>query len=107
MFIKDRVMAKIQGWKQNFLSQAGIEVLIKAVSQTIHAYPMNVFCFPKNLCNDIDSAVVRFWWGQKEGEHKIHSVSWASMGLVKRKGVWVLGTCMSSTSPCWQNNVGV
>lgn len=31
-YVKDRVFAKVQGWKQRFLSQAGMEVLIKAVA---------------------------------------------------------------------------
>ncbi|XP_070681706.1 uncharacterized protein [Malus domestica] len=60
-FVKDRVMAKIQGWKHGFLSQAGREMLIKAVMQAIPAYPMNIFCFLDNICNDIDVVVANFW----------------------------------------------
>ncbi|KAM1419630.1 hypothetical protein ACFXTO_023154 [Malus domestica] len=41
-FIKERVLAKILGWKQQFLSKAGKEVLIKAVALAIPTYPMNV-----------------------------------------------------------------
>ncbi|KAM1172680.1 hypothetical protein ACFX2G_023238 [Malus domestica] len=41
-FIKERILAKILGWKQQFLSKEGKEVLIKAVSLAIPTYPMNV-----------------------------------------------------------------
>lgn len=61
--MKDRVVAKIQGWKQGFLSQAGKVVFIKVVTQAIPAYLMNIFCFPDNICNDIDAVVANFLWG--------------------------------------------
>ncbi|KAM0970542.1 hypothetical protein ACFX14_018565 [Malus domestica] len=62
-YVNDRVLAKVQGWKHWFLSQAGIEVLIKSVAHVVPAYPMNVFLFPDSICNDIDAAIARFCWG--------------------------------------------
>lgn len=41
--IKDRVWARIKNWKHTFLSQAGKEVLLKAIIQTIPTYAMSVF----------------------------------------------------------------
>ncbi|KAM1708753.1 hypothetical protein ACFX2K_001685 [Malus domestica] len=70
-YVNDRVLRKIEGWKQQFLSQAGREVLIKAVAQAVPAYPMNIFKFPDSLCNEIDAAIARFWWGQREDERRI------------------------------------
>ncbi|KAM2627551.1 hypothetical protein TB2_000990 [Malus domestica] len=60
--------------------RAGIEVFIKAVSQAIPAYPMNIFCFLNNICNDIDVAVANFL----VGERKIHWVSRETLGLLKQ-----------------------
>ncbi|KAM2627552.1 hypothetical protein TB2_000990 [Malus domestica] len=62
------------------MPQAGIEVFIKAVSQAIPAYPMNIFCFLNNICNDIDVAVANFL----VGERKIHWVSRETLGLLKQ-----------------------
>ncbi|CAL9002922.1 unnamed protein product, partial [Prunus brigantina] len=40
-YVKDRIGGKMHGWKNLLLSQAGKEVLIKAVTQAIPAYPMS------------------------------------------------------------------
>jgi hypothetical protein len=70
--IKDRVWKRLQGWKEKLLSQAGREVLIKAVIQAIPTYAMSCFRFPAGLCADITSMANRFWWGQRNGNWKIH-----------------------------------
>jgi len=41
--IKEKVMNRLQNWKVNFLSQAGKEVLLKAVVQAIPTFSMRVF----------------------------------------------------------------
>ena len=64
-YIKERVWKKIQGWKEKLLSQAGIEILIKAVVQAIPTYTMSCFKLPLGLCGDIESLIRKFWWGQK------------------------------------------
>ncbi|CAN6713710.1 unnamed protein product [Malus baccata var. baccata] len=81
-----RLLGKIQGWKRSILSQAGREVLIKAVAQAVPAYPMNLFKFPKTFCNDLDALISKFWWGQNEGENGIHWVSKEQMGKSKDEG---------------------
>ena len=50
----------MQGWKEMFLSQAGKEVMIKAVVQSIPAYPMGVFKLPIDLCKDIEAMIRKF-----------------------------------------------
>jgi hypothetical protein len=71
-FIMDRIMGKLKGWKEKKLSFAGRNVLISAVIQAIPTYMMSCFILPKEICHKIEQAMCNFWWGNKEGHHKIH-----------------------------------
>jgi hypothetical protein len=68
------------------LSQAGKEILLKAVVQAISTYCMSVFLLPVTLCKEINTLMQRFWWGHKENNTKIHWISWERMGISKDKG---------------------
>jgi len=57
-----RVRKKLEGWKERFLSQAGREILLKAVVQAIPTYAMSVFQLPKTLCKQLNSLMSNFWW---------------------------------------------
>ncbi|KAM1672854.1 hypothetical protein ACFXTN_037707 [Malus domestica] len=85
-YVKGRLLDKLQGWKKSTLSQAGREILIKAVAQAIPAYPMNLFKFPVSFCNEMDALITKFWWGQKLGENRIHWVSRERLGRSKEEG---------------------
>jgi hypothetical protein len=61
--IIDRIWKRLQDWKLKLLSQAGREILIKAVIQAIPTYCMSVFMLPKALCSKINSLMQQFWWG--------------------------------------------
>uniref|UniRef100_A0A2N9J5Z6 RNase H type-1 domain-containing protein n=1 Tax=Fagus sylvatica TaxID=28930 RepID=A0A2N9J5Z6_FAGSY len=84
--IKERVWSKIKGWKEKLLSQAGREILIKAVVQAIPTYTMNCFKLPVTLCKDIEGLIRRFWWGQKGDERKIHWLRWEKLCQPKSMG---------------------
>jgi len=74
--LKDRIWKRIQGWKEKMLSNAGKEVLIKAVAQAIPTYAMGCFEITKELCDDISAMICRYWWSSQEKEKKIHWISW-------------------------------
>ncbi|XP_015953879.1 uncharacterized protein LOC107478258 [Arachis duranensis] len=71
-WIEEKVINKLEGWKENLLSQAGKETLIKAVVQAIPSYTMNVIRFPKDFCRRLSSRVARFWWASSGKERGIH-----------------------------------
>ena len=75
----------MQGWKEKLLSQAGKEIMIKAVIQSIPTYSMSVFRLPTSLCKDIEAMIRKFWWGQGENR-KIYWVNWKTMCASKSVG---------------------
>lgn len=70
--IKDRVWNCLNNWKTKFLTQAGREILIKAVVQAIPTYCMSVFLLPMSFCKELQGMMQGFWWGHKENTYKIH-----------------------------------
>ena len=63
--IKERIWKKLKGWKEKLLSQAGREILIKAVVQAIPTYTMSCFKLPKGLIKEIEVLIRKFWWGYR------------------------------------------
>jgi hypothetical protein len=59
--LKERIVQRLQGWKEIFLSKAGREVLIKAIAQAIPTYAMNCFCLPKTWCEEVNGLIARYW----------------------------------------------
>ena len=112
--IKERIWKKLKGWKEKLLSQAGREVLIKAVIQAIPTYTMSCFKLPKSLVQDIESLIRKFWWGYRGEQRIIHWISWDKLCLPKKEGgigfrelnkfndsllakqIWRLKTCENS-----------
>ena len=76
----------MQGWKEKLLSQAGKEVIIKAVVQSIPTYLISVFKLLVGLRKDIEAMIQKFWWGQGETKKKIYWVKWSALCLSKSVG---------------------
>lgn len=85
--IKGRVRAKLNGWKEQFLSQSEKELLLKAIIQAIPTYTMSVFQLPKSLCRDLNAMMNKIFWGYKENDHKMIWMRSGKMGLAKQHGV--------------------
>ena len=62
--VKERIWARMQSWKEKLLSQAGKEVMIKTVIQSIPTYSMSVFKMTVSLSKEIETMIRKFLWGQ-------------------------------------------
>uniref|UniRef100_A0A803NT49 Reverse transcriptase zinc-binding domain-containing protein n=1 Tax=Cannabis sativa TaxID=3483 RepID=A0A803NT49_CANSA len=77
--IRNKVWDKLQGWKMGLFSQAGREVLIKLVIQTISVYVMSCFRLSKGLIHEIQALIARFWWGSTTAKHQVHWGDWEKL----------------------------
>ncbi|KAL5566792.1 hypothetical protein UlMin_029956 [Ulmus minor] len=66
-YIRDRVIRKLQGWKERTFSQGGKEVLL-------------------NIIHDIEAACARFWWGSSADHKKVHWKKWIELCKPKSEG---------------------
>ena len=64
--LKERIGQKLDRWKGKLLSMGGKEILIKVVAQAIPTYTMGCFLLPQSLCEEIESMMKNFWWGQRQ-----------------------------------------
>lgn len=85
-WIREKILEKIEGWKESLLNQAGKETLIKAVLQAIPTYAMAVIRFPLNFCNKICSDIANFWWNSGGRRRGIHWKSWKFLSKKKKDG---------------------
>ena len=74
--LEEKILKRVLGWKEKFISKAGREVFIKIVAQAIPTYAMSLFKLPKSMCDSINSLLAKYWWGQNKEERKIHWVNW-------------------------------
>ena len=84
--LKERIVRRLQGWKEKFLSKAGREILIKVVAQAIPTYTMNCFRLLKTWCDEVNNLIAQYWWGQNTDKRKIHWLKWDKLCTAKEDG---------------------
>ncbi|XP_023906328.1 uncharacterized mitochondrial protein AtMg00310-like [Quercus suber] len=47
---------------------------------------MSMFKIPATICDDINSALAKYWWGQTRSEKKIHWIKWSKLCNLKDRG---------------------
>jgi hypothetical protein len=83
----ERIIQRINGWKEKLLSIQGKEILLKAVAQAIPVYAMSIFRIPKGVCKGMMDAISQFWWGDDENDKKMHWFAWWKLCYPKNEGV--------------------
>ena len=78
-YIKDRLWKKVRGWKEKFRSQAGQDVLIKAILLVIPTFVMSCFYLPKTLSEEINAMIRRFWWSNGQKDRPINWSKWEDL----------------------------
>ena len=61
-------------------------MLLKSIIQAIPTHTIGCFKIPLGLCNEIESLMKKFWWGQRGDQRKIHWVRWEEMTKPKTVG---------------------
>ena len=61
-------------------------MLIKVIAQGMPTYAMSVFKVPQSICDDIQKAIARFWWGDSESHKSIHWARWERLCQAKIRG---------------------
>jgi hypothetical protein len=86
--IKDHIWKRLQGWKEKLLSQAGCEVLIKAVIQAIPMYAISCFKHSAGLCAEICSMANRFGGANMEVRGVFTGLTKKSLVGIRWKVAW-------------------
>lgn len=81
-----RVDRKLEGWKEQLISKAGKEVLIKMVVQALPQYAMNIFKIPLSICRAIERKISDFWWRKNAAQRGVHWKSWDVLKIRKDQG---------------------
>jgi hypothetical protein len=99
----ERIIQRINGWKEKQLSIKGKEILLKAIAQAIPVYAMSVFLIPKGICKSMMDAIAKFWWGDDENSNKMHWFAWWKLCFPKNED---LETSSLSIWLCWLSRCG-
>ena len=59
---------------------------IQILCLTIPTYILNCFKLPLGLCDEIESLIRKFWWGQRGDRRKIHWVNYEVLCKPKAEG---------------------
>ncbi|XP_060190667.1 uncharacterized protein LOC132619937 [Lycium barbarum] len=91
------ITSRIHSWHTKFLSKGGKIVLIKHVLSAMLVHLLAAMKPPKGTFEQIESAMIRFLWSDKESMRKYHWSSWEAMCLPGEEGGVGL-RCLSDVS---------
>lgn len=60
-FIEQKITQRTSGWNKKFFMNAGKEVLIRSVAQSMPVFAMSIYLLPISTCIDIKRCPNHFW----------------------------------------------
>lgn len=84
--IMDRFLKRCNDWAGRHMSFAAKEVHVKSIVQALPTFAMGVFKFSVGFCDKYERLIREFWWGEDEGQRKVHWMAWDRMIKPKRAG---------------------
>lgn len=85
-WILARVNSKLESWKENLLSRAGKEILLKSVVQAIPQYAMSIFKILVSIIKAIEKKIANLWWRNNNKTAGLHWRKWDLLKLRKEEG---------------------
>ena len=85
-FVVERVISKLAGWKDKFLSFAGRTLLVKSIMVAIPNYVMQGATLLTHLCEKLDKINKDFLLGSSSDKRKLHLVGWNKIVKSKEEG---------------------
>ncbi|KAM2624892.1 hypothetical protein TB1_031827 [Malus domestica] len=59
--IRDKIEVHMSGWAEQYLSQAGKEILVKTVAMALPNFAISCFKLPIGVCRDVERAIRNYW----------------------------------------------
>lgn len=85
-FLVQKIEKKLQGWKENLLSHAGREVLIKSSLASIPSYHMSLGILPQRTIYSMEKYMRNFDWGYTSQGRHCFLRAWDVLKLPKSEG---------------------
>ncbi|GJR25721.1 hypothetical protein Tco_1101953 [Tanacetum coccineum] len=82
----EKVHARVDDWKNKFLSAAGRLQLIRSVLSSMHIYWASMFILPSRVLLDIEQIIRRFLWSHGSMKKGRAKVAWDVVCLPKDEG---------------------
>ncbi|XP_019186396.1 PREDICTED: uncharacterized protein LOC109181097 [Ipomoea nil] len=84
-YVEDKIRQRIGSWNKKLLTQAGKEILLKTVAQSMPTFSMSVFLLPISVCTAIERIMNRYWWDSGT-DRRIHWKAWDKLCIPKKYG---------------------
>ena len=89
-FLKDKLMHRLNGWTGRWLSKGGKKILIKSILLDFPTYVKSSFLLPLEICENLVSAIAKFWWSSNPPPKERNSLGKVGKGLqtTRRRRDW-------------------